>query len=78
MTSANRRGYRPFIPECNKRGIGKNTAYNLATDGLLETFLIGRKRYIYLDSLETLGERLALARLEAAGIATPGCKAVHR
>lgn len=68
MTSANRRDFRPFIPECTKRGIGKNTAYNLANNGLLETFLIGRKRYIYLDSIETLPERLALTRLEAAGV----------
>lgn len=62
------RDYRPFIPECTKRGIGKTTAYELANDGLLETFLIGRKRFVYLDSLGTLPERLALAELKARGV----------
>lgn len=63
MASTNdHRDFRPFIPECNKRGIGKTKAYELAADGLLETFLIGSKRYVYLDSLGTLPERLA--RLE--------------
>ena len=52
------RDYRPFIPECTKRGIGKTKAYELADAGLLETFLIGTKRYIYLDSIGTLPERL--------------------
>lgn len=58
------RDYRPFIPECTKRGIGKTKAYELAANGLLETFLIGSKRYVYLDSLGTLPERLA--RIEQA------------
>lgn len=56
--SETNRDYRPFIPECNKRGIGKTTAYALANTGLLDTFLIGRKRFVYLDSLATLPERL--------------------
>lgn len=60
-TSSEHRDYRPFIPECTKRGIGKTKAYELADAGLLETFLIGTKRYIYLDSIGTLPERLAKA-----------------
>lgn len=52
------RDYRPFIPECTKRGIGRTTAYELANNGDLETFLIGRKRFVFLDSLATLPERL--------------------
>jgi hypothetical protein len=52
------RDYRPFIPECTKRGIGKTTAYELANSGLLDTFLIGRKRFVYLDSMATLPQRL--------------------
>jgi hypothetical protein len=60
MASTNElRDFRPFIPECAKRGIGKTTAYELASNGDLETFLIGRKRFVYLDSLATLPERLA-------------------
>lgn len=53
------REFGPFIPECAKRGIGKTNAYELANSGALETFLIGSKRYVYLDSLLTLPHRLA-------------------
>jgi len=60
MTSTSeQRDFRPFIPECTKRGIGKTKAYELANAGLLETFAIGTKRYVYLDSLLSLPERLA-------------------
>jgi hypothetical protein len=60
-STSEHRDYRPFIPECNKFGIGKTKAYELADAGLLETFLIGTKRYIYIDRLATLPERLAKA-----------------
>ena len=50
--------FRPFIPECTKRGIGKTKAYELANAGLIDTFTIGTKRYVLLDSLLTLPERL--------------------
>lgn len=53
------RDFGPFIPECTKRGIGKTRAYELADAGDLETFLIGSKRYVYLDSLLSLPTRLA-------------------
>lgn len=53
------REFGPFIAECAKRGIGKTTAYALLNDGLLETFQIGTKRYVYIDSLQTLPHRLA-------------------
>jgi hypothetical protein len=52
------REYRPFIPECAKRGIGKTKAYELAKAGLLETFPIGSKRYVYMDSLLGLPQSL--------------------
>lgn len=52
------REFGPFIPECAKRGIGKTKAYELDAAGLLETFTIGSKRYIYLDSLHSLPSRL--------------------
>lgn len=66
--STDHRDYRPFIPECTKRGIGKTKAYELANTGLLETFLIGTKRYVYLDSLGTLPERLVLAAFRSRGV----------
>lgn len=69
MASTNeQRDFRPFIPECTKRGIGKTKAYELAKDGLLETFLIGTKRFVYLDSLGTLPDRLVLAELRSRGV----------
>ena len=52
------REYRPFIPECEKRGIRKTKAYELANAGLLEVFKIGTRKFIFLDSLLTLPERL--------------------
>ena len=53
------RDYRPFNTETAKRGIGRTKAYELVNAGLLETFLIGTRRYIFLDSLDTLPSRLA-------------------
>ena len=53
---------RPFaglVEAATARGISRTVAYALVTRGLLETFSIGRRRYVYLDSLETLGERLS-------------------
>lgn len=58
MESNSLRDYAPFVPECAKRGIGKTKAYELAGDGLLETFTIGAKRFVYLDSLLTLPQRI--------------------
>lgn len=60
LTEGNlKREYRAFIPACEARDIRRNLAYNLVKAGLLETFTIGRNRYIYLDSLDSLPERLA-------------------
>jgi hypothetical protein len=50
--------FRPFIPECERRGISKSVAYELKSAGLLETFSIGRSRYVLLQSLDTLPQRL--------------------
>lgn len=61
------RDFGPFVPECTKRGIGKTRAYELANAGDLETFFIGSKRYVYLDSLLSLPKRLA--QREQAGTA---------
>lgn len=53
---------RPFgglVELCAARNIGRSTAFELARRGLIETFKIGRRTYCYLDSLDTLGERLS-------------------
>jgi len=59
MDTRGQRDFRPFIPECAKVGIGRSKAYELANAGLLETVSIGRRRFVYLDSLYTLPGRLA-------------------
>ena len=59
MDTRGHRDFRPFIPECAKVGIGRSKAYQLANAGLLETVRIGKCRYIYLDSLYTLPQRLS-------------------
>lgn len=62
MTNKGEIQYRPFrgfVSECSKHDIGRTMAYELANSGLLETFTIGRKRFVYLDSLATLPQRLA-------------------
>lgn len=58
MITSEQREFRPFIPECRKRGIGKTKAYELANAGLLEVFNIGTRKFIYLDSLLSLPRRL--------------------
>ena len=67
-TNEANRDFRPFIPECSRRGMGKTKAYELANDGLLETFMIGSKRYVLLESLDNLPQRLQ-DRSEATGAA---------
>ena len=65
MREFRQRDFRPFIPECAKRGLGKTKSYELANAGLLEVFKIGSKSYVYLDSLLTLPQRLQEAKVEA-------------
>lgn len=58
--------YRPLVTACAEHGISRSVAFELARIGKLETFTIGTRRYVYLDSLRTLPERLAA---EAAKVA---------
>lgn len=53
------REFAPFPAACIDRGIGKTVAYDLLKGGLLDTFKIGRKRYVYLDSLLTIAAKVA-------------------
>lgn len=52
------RDYGPFPATVIERGISKTVAYELVGEGLLETFKIGRKRYVYLDSVGDLPKKL--------------------
>ena len=51
--------YRPLVTACAEHGISRSVAFELARTGKLETFCIGARRYVYLDSLRSLPERLA-------------------
>ena len=51
--------YKPLVTACAEHGISRSVAFELARNGLLHTFNIGQRRYVYLDSLRTLPERLA-------------------
>ena len=51
-------GYGPLVSECKRRGIGRTVAFQLAANGLIETFTIGSKRFVRLRSLESLPDRL--------------------
>lgn len=51
----------PLVPVCQAHGIGKTVAFELANEGKLKTFKIGARRYVYLESIRTLPERLVAA-----------------
>ncbi|GAB3345843.1 hypothetical protein GCM10027359_29600 [Marilutibacter aestuarii] len=57
--------YRPLVPACADHGISRSVAFELARNGQLDTFTIGTRRYVYLDSLRTLPERLARTEVAA-------------
>jgi hypothetical protein len=61
-----RRAYGPLVQEANARGIGRTVAFQLARDGIIETFNIGRRRFVILESLDSLPQRLAEREQEAA------------
>lgn len=51
--------YRPLVEVCGEHGISRTVAFELARTGQLQTFTIGKRRYVLLESLRTLPERLA-------------------
>jgi hypothetical protein len=51
--------FKPLVDACLEHGICRTVAFTLVSRGLLSTFTIGKRRYVYLDSLRTLPERLA-------------------
>lgn len=59
MSTTAEPAYRPLVEACGDHGISRTVAFELARNGLLQTFTIGARRYVYLDSLRTLPERLA-------------------
>lgn len=57
QTSAITPTYGPLVPTCRAFGIQRSNAFAMARAGLLETFTLNRKRYVYLDSLLSLPSR---------------------
>lgn len=53
--------YRPLVTACADHGISRTVAFDLARNGLLQTFTIGTRRYVLLESLRTLPERIAIS-----------------
>jgi hypothetical protein len=50
--------YGPLVESAKRFGICRSVAFGLASKGLLDVFRIGTRRYVYLESLRTLPERL--------------------
>ncbi len=51
--------YGPLVDSCRRYGIARSKAFQLAREGLIRTFSIGSRRFVYLSSLDELPDRLA-------------------
>lgn len=51
--------FAPLVDACKAHGISRTVAFDLAKKNLIEHFTIGTRRYVYLDSIKSLPERLA-------------------
>lgn len=50
--------YALLVAACAAHGIGRTKAFELASRGQLETFKIGSRTFVMLDSLASLPDRL--------------------
>lgn len=50
--------YGPLVSTCAAYGISRSVAFAMARNDMLRTFCIGRRRYVYIASLDSLPERL--------------------
>lgn len=50
--------YGELVRECARWGIRRTKAFDLARKNLIQTFLIGRKRYVWINSLASLPLRI--------------------
>lgn len=58
LDAAIRPSYAPLVLACALHGIGRTTAFQLARDGQLDTFKIGARTFVTLESLATLPGRM--------------------
>lgn len=56
--AANEPAFLPFVETCQEHGISRTAAYRLADRGLIETFTLGRRRYVVMASLRSLPDRM--------------------
>ncbi|GAB3390754.1 hypothetical protein [Lysobacter fragariae] len=63
--------YGPLVQSCAAYGINRTRAYQYAKDGLIDTFTLGVKRYVFFASLDSLPKRMAAAA--AIDAMTPPC-----
>lgn len=63
--AANEPAFRPFVETCQEHGISRTAAYRYADRGLIETFTLGRRRYVVMESLRTLPERMRALEVAA-------------
>ena len=52
--------YGPLVDVCKAFGISRSVAYELSSGGMLETFRINARRYVYIDSVLSLPQRVAM------------------
>lgn len=50
--------FAPLVKACAAQGISRSRAYKLMQQGMLTTFSINSSRYVMMDSLRSLPERL--------------------
>ena len=62
--------YGPLVESCAAYGIKRSRAHEYAKNGLISTFTMGRKRYVYLSSLDSLPERIAASSSSDTAVAS--------
>ena len=58
--------FAPMVSACAAHGVSRTVAFELARNGLIENFAIGTRRYVVLQSLRDLPERLKTRGQKAA------------
>lgn len=53
-----RAAFRPLVDVCADHGIKRTRAFQLARDGLIDAFKIGRRTFCYVESVEQLPSRI--------------------
>ncbi len=56
----------PLVETCAAHGINRTTAFELAREGVIDSFLLKNRRFVMIDSLRTLPARMLLGDPRAA------------